>query len=66
MPIKTAIYDPPMEGLPYLVVTFEVDGLKVLTAETQLEARTMTIERTIRRRSERKGEALKELPCQPT
>ena len=66
MSTKTAIYDPPMRGLPYLVVTFEADDLKVITAKSLLEARTMTIERTIRRRGERRGEALKELPSQPT
>jgi hypothetical protein len=55
MPTKTAIYDPPTRGLPYLVVTFEADGFKVITAKSPLEARTMTIERTIRRRAERRG-----------
>jgi hypothetical protein len=66
MSTKTAIYDPPMEGLPYLVITFESDGLKVLTAESLLEARIRVSEKTIRRRTERRGEALKELPSQPT
>ena len=34
MSTKTAIYDPPMRGLPYLVVTFEADDLKVITAKS--------------------------------
>jgi len=33
MPGKTVIYEPPEEGLPYLVVTFASDGLNVLTAK---------------------------------
>jgi hypothetical protein len=56
MPIKTAIYDPPKEGLPYLIVTFTSDGLKVLTANSSVEARAVVSERMIRRRRELKKE----------
>ena len=62
MPIKTAIYSPPKEGLPYLIVTFTSDGLKVLTANSSVEARAVVSERTIRRRRERKSEELSVLP----
>lgn len=48
MPVEIAIYVPPNEGLPFLVVSFESDGLKVSTAASQLEARTMASERAIR------------------
>jgi hypothetical protein len=65
MPIKTAIYEPPKEGLPYLIVTFASDGLNVLTANSSLEARAMVSERVIRRRRERKSEELSVLPSQP-
>jgi hypothetical protein len=50
MPIKTAIYEPPKEGLPYLIVTFASDGLNVLTANSSVEARLKVSERAIRRR----------------
>ena len=56
--VKPAIYDPLKEGLPYLIVTFESDGLNVLTANSSVEARATVSERVIRRRRERKGEAL--------
>jgi hypothetical protein len=58
MPVKTAIYEPPNEGLPYLVVMFASDGLNVLTANSSVEARVMVSERAIRRRGERKIEEL--------
>jgi hypothetical protein len=64
MPVKTAIYSPPKEGLPYLIVTFKSDGLKVLTANSSVEARAVVSERTIRRRRERKSEELSVLPSQ--
>jgi hypothetical protein len=57
MPVKFAIYDPPEEGLPYLVVTFEGDGPKIAVAKTQFEARTLVAERAIRRRRALKGDA---------
>jgi hypothetical protein len=50
MPVKTAIYEPPKEGLPYLVVTFASDGLNVLTVNSSVEARAVVSERMIRRR----------------
>jgi hypothetical protein len=52
---STAIYDPPKEGLPYLVVTFTPEGMKIATANSSLAARTIASERVIRRRSERRG-----------
>ncbi len=65
MPVKTAIYEPPKEGLPYLIVTFASDGVNVLTADSSVEARAIVSERAIRRRRERKSEELKTLPSQP-
>lgn len=65
MPGKTAIYDPPKEGLPYLVVTLASDGLNVLPANSSLEARAMVSERVIRRRRERKSEEFSVIPSQP-
>ena len=59
MPGTTTIYDPPTEGLPYLVVTFTPDGLKITAAKSSLAARTIASERVIRRRSERQGEQSK-------
>jgi hypothetical protein len=56
MPGLTAIYDPPNEGLPYLVVTFTPEGMKIATANSSLAARTIASERVIRRRSERQSE----------
>jgi hypothetical protein len=38
MPIKTAIYDPPIKGLPYLIVTLEADGVKVSSGLVGLHA----------------------------
>jgi hypothetical protein len=64
MPIKTAIYEPPKEGLPYLIVTFASDGLNVLTANSSVEARLKVSERAIRRRRERSSEELGVLPSQ--
>lgn len=65
MPVKTAIYEPPKNGLPYLVVAFESDGMKVSAADSLLEARTMASERAIRRRRERKSEGPAASPSQP-
>ena len=65
MPVKTAIYEPPEEGLPYLVVTVASDGLNVLTANSSIEARALVSERAIRRRRERKSEELSVVPSQP-
>jgi hypothetical protein len=66
MPIKTAIYDPPIKGLPYLIVTLEADGVKVSTAESLFQARIMASERTVRRRGGRREEALTAIPSQQT
>ena len=65
MPAKIAIYEPPKEGLPYLIVTFTSDGLNVLTAKSSFEARAVVSERMIRRRRERKSEELSVLASQP-
>ena len=59
MPGSTTIYDPPKEGLPYLVVTFTPEGMKIATANSSLAARTIASERTIGRRRERQGEQSK-------
>ena len=59
MPGTTTIYDPPKEGLPYLVVTFTLEGMKIATAHSSLAARTIAFERTIARRRERQGEQSK-------
>jgi hypothetical protein len=56
MPGTTTIYDPPKEGLPYLVVTFTPEGMIIATANSSLAARTIASERAIRRRSERQSE----------
>ena len=55
MPGMTSIYDPPKEGLPYLVVTFTPDGLKITSADSRLAARTIASEGVIRRRNERQS-----------
>jgi hypothetical protein len=55
MPGMTTIYDPPKEGLPYLVVTFTPDGLKVTAASSSLSARTIASEGVFRRRSQRQN-----------
>jgi hypothetical protein len=59
MPGTTTIYDPPKEGLPYLVVTFTPEGMKIATANSSLAARTIASEGVISRRSERRSEQSK-------
>ena len=59
MPGMTSIYDPPKEGLPYLVVTFTPDGLKITSADSRLAARTIASEGVIRRRNERQSKQSK-------
>jgi hypothetical protein len=66
MPGSTTIYDPPKAGLPYLVVTFTPEGMKIATANSSLAARTIASERAIRRRSERQSEQAKVVPAMPT
>jgi hypothetical protein len=56
MPGTTTIYDPPKEGLPYLVVTFTPEGMKITTANSSLAARTIASERVIGWRRERQSE----------
>ena len=58
MPGMTTIYDPPKEGLPYLVVTFTPDGLKITSADSRLAARTIASEGVIRRRKSAAKQAL--------
>jgi hypothetical protein len=65
MPVKIAIYEPPGEGFPHLIVTFTSDGLNVVTANSSAEARAMVSERMIRRRRERNGEELSVRPSRP-
>ncbi len=65
MTVKTAIYEPPKDGLPYLVLAFEPDGLKVTIANSELEARTMAAERAIRRRRQAVGAGSMAHPSQP-
>jgi hypothetical protein len=49
----TTIYEPPKEGLPYLVVTFTSDGMNVSTAKSSAAARTMASDRSITQRRRR-------------
>jgi hypothetical protein len=66
MPGTTTICDPPKEGLPYLVVTFTPEGMKITTANSSLAARTIASERVIRRRSELQSEQPKRVFGIPT
>ena len=59
MPGRTTIYDPPKEGLPYLVVTFTPDGLKITSADFRLAAQTIASEGVIRGRNERQSKQSK-------
>jgi hypothetical protein len=64
----TIIYDPPKEGLPYLVVTFTPEGMKITAADSNLAARTIASDRVIRPRSdgsERQAEQSKVSPAVP-
>jgi hypothetical protein len=56
MTAKTTIYEPPQDDLPYLVVTFDAGEMNVVVAKTRTEARKITSEKVIRRKSERKDE----------
>jgi hypothetical protein len=47
MPGMTTIYDPPKKGLPYLVVTFTPEGMKIATANSSLAARMIASEGVI-------------------
>ena len=53
MRARTAIYEPPGDGLPYLVVTFAPGGgFDVVAANSRAEARIKANERVIQRRKE--------------
>jgi hypothetical protein len=55
METETAIYEPPRDDLPFLVVTIKSDGgMEVLRAETQTEARIM-VSKEARRRKKQKS-----------
>ena len=56
---EAAIYEPPKEGLPYLVVTFSKDGMSTQSAETRAEARVLLTRHQARRA--RTGAWLREL-----
>jgi len=58
----TTIYEPPTEGLPYLVVTFASDGMNVSTAKSSAAARTMASDRSITHRRRRLTEQSKVSP----
>jgi hypothetical protein len=45
---KAAIYEPPKDGLPFLVVTFGRDGMSTEPAETRAEARILLTRRRTR------------------
>ena len=45
--------------MPYLVVTFTPEGMKITSANSSLAARTIASEGAIRRRSERQSEQSK-------
>ena len=49
----TAIYEPPNEGLPYLVVTFTPDRINVSTANSGTAAREIAADHSIRRRRDK-------------
>jgi hypothetical protein len=54
MRARTAIYELPSDGLPYLVVTFAPGGgLDVVTTNSRAEARIKANERVTQRRRER-------------
>jgi hypothetical protein len=43
-----AIYEPPKNGLPFLVVTFSKDGMSTQKAETHAEARIILTRHQVR------------------
>ena len=65
MQAEIAIYEPPRDGLPYLVVTVLPDGVNVVTAKSRTEARTIVSERAIARRRARKVRPAAAPPIQP-
>ena len=59
----TAIYEPPNEGLPYLVVTFTPDRINVSTANSGTAAREIAADHSIRRRRDKANRASEGLLC---
>jgi hypothetical protein len=56
MSSEVAIYEPPTESLPYLVVAFAAGGPEVTIANSRKEARVIASEKEIRRRRQKRGE----------
>jgi hypothetical protein len=56
MPGEVAIYEPPRDGLPYLVVTFAAGSPNVTTATSREQARVIASEKAVQRGGERRGE----------
>jgi len=54
MRTETVIYEPPKDGLPYLVVTIGPDGLTVVSADSRTHARKLTSEQVMQRRKQEK------------
>jgi hypothetical protein len=46
---EAAIYEPPKNGLPFLVVTFSKDGMSTQKAETRAEARVILTRHQVKR-----------------
>jgi hypothetical protein len=44
---RTAIYDPPKSGMPYLVVTVSPDGISATAVETKEAARLLAGKKTL-------------------
>ena len=53
MKIETVLYEPPKDGLPYLVVTFTPNGIEVETTNSRTEARAMIAKRAAQLRRAR-------------
>jgi hypothetical protein len=53
-----AIYEPPSDGFPFLVVTFAAEGIDVAAANSRMEARTIASEKRIRRRQRKRPEQI--------
>jgi hypothetical protein len=46
--LKTAIYDPPKKGMPYLVVTLSPEGVVAIAVESKEEARVLMSKKTLK------------------
>ena len=44
---RTAIYDPPKSGMPYLVVTVSAEGISATAVETKEAARVLAGKKTL-------------------